>query len=47
MSLVKPPSGGWCNLRNDILCECGLNGRSRMCYQAIMTRRAVGAMDMF
>ena len=37
MTLVKPSSGGWCNLRNDILCECGLNGRSRMCYEAIMT----------
>jgi SAM-dependent methyltransferase len=35
MKIIKPIEGGWCNLRNNIYCECGSNGRNRMVFSEI------------
>ena len=34
LSVSKPPEGEWCNLRECILCDCGLNGRMREVFEA-------------
>lgn len=31
----EPPDGGWLDLRENILCRCGLNGRMRSTYAAL------------
>ena len=33
--IAKSSGGGWCDLRENILCECKLNGRMREVYEAI------------
>ncbi len=42
-----PPEDGWYNLRESFVCECGLNGRMRMMYQAFANAmREYAAMPM-
>jgi len=35
----RPSDGGWSDLRENIVCSCGLNGRARMLFEAL--RRAI------
>ena len=39
MHLVEAPDGGWTNLREALVCECGLNSRMRM-IMGVMERYA-------
>jgi SAM-dependent methyltransferase len=34
---IRPEDGGWSDLRERIVCECGMNGRMRMLYNAIVS----------
>ena len=37
LRIVHPGGEGWCDLRENILCECGLNGRMREIVEALNT----------
>lgn len=44
LQVVKPPAGGWINLRESIACsQCGLSGRKRQALSVVLSEVASGA----